>query len=290
MSGISWLRTVRRVPKTPNRPICAFLGLAPRPWARIALPRAPCAESSYPSPSRSFPLRSPLLHFCPVLSLPVRAPSFSARFATDPLPRIFLGHAVVRSNGHLVVTDFGLAHEGKTGAPSSNAKSVVGTPHFIAPEILFCQTHDRMVDYWALVRTAVTHGLCFAFVFVRTVPLFLYPAAQMLCGPRADFDFTTHALCPVLSSTFPTRCLLHTIVYLCFYVKGVMMYVMFTGDYPFGDGGSSKTDVFTSIGEGSVSLSGHQHEISDSAEKCIFHLLQRQPEQRLGRGGISQVR
>ena len=206
MSGISWLRTVRRVPKTPNRPICAFLGLAPRPWARIALPRAPCAESSYPSPSRSFPLRSPLLHFCPVLSLPVRAPSFSARFATDPLPRIFLGHAVVRSNGHLVVTDFGLAHEGKTGAPSSNAKSVVGTPHFIAPEILFCQTHDRMVDYWALVRTAVTHGLCFAFVFVRTVPLFLYPAAQMLCGPRADFDFTTHALCPVLSSTFPTRC------------------------------------------------------------------------------------
>jgi hypothetical protein len=73
-----------------------------------------------------------------------------------------------------------------------------------------------------------------------------------------------------------------------------MMYVMFTGDYPFGNDGSTKTVVFTSIAAnaGSVSLSGKHDifsDISESAEKCIIHLLQRQPDQRLGRGGISQV-
>ena len=72
------------------------------------------------------------------------------------------------------------------------------------------------------------------------------------------------------------------------------MYVMFTGDYPFGNDGSTKTVVFTSIAAnaGSVSLSGKHDifsDISESAEKCIIHLLQRQPDQRLGSGGISQV-
>ena len=93
---------------------------------------------------------------------------------------------MVRANGHLVITDFGLAHVGKTGVPSTNAKSIVGTPHFIAPEVLFSQSHDRMVDYWALVRKL----LCLALYFL--VAVLLRPVlSAMLCGFRRKRNVTT---------------------------------------------------------------------------------------------------
>ena len=59
---------------------------------------------------------------------------------------------MIRANGNLVITDFGLSHFGKAGTMNpSAAKSLVGTPLYIAPEILFSKSHDRMVDYWSLV-------------------------------------------------------------------------------------------------------------------------------------------
>ena len=79
--------------------------------------------------------------------------SLSLTLATTPSPHSLPPHTpVIRNNGHLVVTDFGLAHIGEKGKTSTNAKSIVGTPLFIAPEILFSQSHDKMVDFWSLVR------------------------------------------------------------------------------------------------------------------------------------------
>ena len=72
----------RSPPNTKSDPV-AFLGLAPRRWARLALPRAPCAESSYPSPSLPFPLLSPLLHFCPRLTVHP-TPSCARRLTLAP--------------------------------------------------------------------------------------------------------------------------------------------------------------------------------------------------------------
>ena len=83
---------------------------------------------------------------------------------------------VIRSNGHLMLSDFGLAFQRQSEqgdaladttaqrptavnpAPISSssmtstlgATSIVGTPLFIAPEILFCPRHSRTVDFWSL--------------------------------------------------------------------------------------------------------------------------------------------
>ena len=70
---------------TPEHQIrpCCILGPRAQTLGPAPLPRAPCAESSYPSPSLPFPLLSPLLHFCPRLKVHP-TPSCARRLTLAP--------------------------------------------------------------------------------------------------------------------------------------------------------------------------------------------------------------
>ena len=69
---------------------------------------------------------------------------------------------LITADGHMKLADFGLSAEqnddsnSDSSAPSIKqrqrkpAKSGVGTPDFLAPEILRRETCNEMVDYWAL--------------------------------------------------------------------------------------------------------------------------------------------
>jgi len=53
------------------------------------------------------------------------------------------------AQGHAVVSDFGLAREGISRLPDG-ARSLCGSPAYMAPEVLSGAGHGTAVDYWAL--------------------------------------------------------------------------------------------------------------------------------------------
>jgi serine/threonine protein kinase len=60
---------------------------------------------------------------------------------------------LVTADGHLKLTDFGLSHRGmvdRQASDLSQAASFVGTPDYVAPEIILNQPHSFSVDYWSL--------------------------------------------------------------------------------------------------------------------------------------------
>jgi serine/threonine protein kinase len=63
---------------------------------------------------------------------------------------------LISADGHLKLTDFGLSFLGVVDRCSdsaklmSEAKSFVGTPDYIAPEIILNEPHSFSVDYWSL--------------------------------------------------------------------------------------------------------------------------------------------
>ena len=57
---------------------------------------------------------------------------------------------LVDSDGHVKITDFGLSKEGIAHG-AKKAYTVVGTPDYLAPEILRAVGHDKSVDWWSFV-------------------------------------------------------------------------------------------------------------------------------------------
>lgn len=57
-------------------------------------------------------------------------------------------NVLLDSQGYIRITDFGLSKMGVKG--SKEAKSVCGTPEYLAPEVLHKQGHGKPVDWWTL--------------------------------------------------------------------------------------------------------------------------------------------
>ena len=51
-------------------------------------------------------------------------------------------------DGHVRLTDFGLSKAGL--APNGLTSSFCGSPEYMSPEMLRCDTHGRMVDFYSL--------------------------------------------------------------------------------------------------------------------------------------------
>jgi serine/threonine protein kinase len=54
---------------------------------------------------------------------------------------------LIGQDGHIKITDFGLS---KLGANQDLAYSFVGTPEYLAPEIIRGFGHTNKVDWWSL--------------------------------------------------------------------------------------------------------------------------------------------
>lgn len=64
------------------------------------------------------------------------------------------------SEGHIVLTDFGLCKEGR-----ETTNTFCGTPEYLAPEVLRKEAYDRCVDWWCLgaVLFEMLNGLVIEF-------------------------------------------------------------------------------------------------------------------------------
>jgi serine/threonine protein kinase len=56
---------------------------------------------------------------------------------------------LIRSSGHICLTDFGISKQGFEGG-ENKTQTFVGTPEYLAPEILQGKPYGLAVDYWSL--------------------------------------------------------------------------------------------------------------------------------------------
>uniref|UniRef100_A0AAY4B8Y1 Serum/glucocorticoid regulated kinase 2a n=1 Tax=Denticeps clupeoides TaxID=299321 RepID=A0AAY4B8Y1_9TELE len=69
-------------------------------------------------------------------------------------------NVLLDSQGHVVLTDFGLCKEGVE--PEATTTTFCGTPEYLAPEMLRKEAYDRTVDWWCL--GAVLYEMLFSLV------------------------------------------------------------------------------------------------------------------------------
>jgi len=112
-------------------------------------------------------------------------------------------NVMLDSEGHIVITDFGLSKEGIED--NSSAHSFCGTPEYLAPEILTRSGHGRAADWWslgALVYEMLTgmppfYSRSRERLFVKILkstlrlPRFFSPEAQSFIGSLLDRNSAT---------------------------------------------------------------------------------------------------
>ncbi|KAG7195244.1 uncharacterized protein KQ657_003770 [Scheffersomyces spartinae] len=59
-------------------------------------------------------------------------------------------NCLLNNAGHLVLTDFGLSKSIGNNAEDERCSSVIGTPEYMAPEVLKGEEYDFAVDWWSL--------------------------------------------------------------------------------------------------------------------------------------------
>ncbi|OWB76588.1 hypothetical protein B5S32_g741 [[Candida] boidinii] len=67
-------------------------------------------------------------------------------------------NCLLNSRGYLVLTDFGLSKEATIDNPSDFCSSIIGTPEYMAPEVLRGEDYGVSVDWWSL--GAVIFDMC----------------------------------------------------------------------------------------------------------------------------------
>ncbi len=55
---------------------------------------------------------------------------------------------LIDKEGYAKITDFGLSKEGITG--NKDARTLCGTPEYLAPEVVNKVGHGKAVDWWSL--------------------------------------------------------------------------------------------------------------------------------------------
>ncbi len=56
-------------------------------------------------------------------------------------------NVLIDKNGYIKITDFGLS---KLNVEGNDAKSICGTPEYLAPEIIMKMKYGKCVDWWTL--------------------------------------------------------------------------------------------------------------------------------------------
>ena len=122
---------------------------------------------------------------------------------SDPLlsPAIF--YARLDAQGHLRLTDFGLAKSGIVGSGAEGGtKTFCGTPEYLAPEILENKGHGKGVDWWALgtlvfevtlqsaMSLSIASFLCSLITLSRDMSIY----SQMLTGLPPYYDMNVQRM------------------------------------------------------------------------------------------------
>uniref|UniRef100_A0A3P8YAK6 Serine/threonine-protein kinase Sgk1 n=1 Tax=Esox lucius TaxID=8010 RepID=A0A3P8YAK6_ESOLU len=97
------------------------------------------------------------------------------------------------SQGHVVLTDFGLCKEGVE--PETTTSTFCGTPEYLAPEVLRKEPYDRTVDWWCL--GAVLYEMIYSLVCFGILKSYCNVLAQFSRDVSEMYDGILHKPLPL---------------------------------------------------------------------------------------------